>query len=165
MEQWTDLFGGAPPISPAQECARAVLVFFYGLVLFRLAGRRAFARWSALDIVVAIVSGSNLSRALTGQAALGGTLAATTVLVVLHCLVARAAARCARVSRLVEGLPVEVVKGGARTTAALRYGVTEIDADEAARAAGHGDARSVATMMLEPSGMLTTPRQAPIADR
>lgn len=56
MEQWTAPFGGAPPISPAQECARAVLVFFYGLVLFFLAGRRAFARWSALDIVVAFVS-------------------------------------------------------------------------------------------------------------
>jgi hypothetical protein len=39
-----------------------------------VAGRRVFGRWAALDIVVAIVVGSNLSRALTGAAQLGGTL-------------------------------------------------------------------------------------------
>ncbi|MGH8291183.1 MAG: hypothetical protein ACREV7_19635 [Steroidobacteraceae bacterium] len=40
----------------------------------RLAGRRTFARWSALDMIVSIIMGSSLSRALTGAAPLGGTI-------------------------------------------------------------------------------------------
>src|SRR5205085_2364850 len=95
-----DIFGPTGHTDTAQECARAVVVFFYGLVLVRLAGRRAFAQWTAPDIVVAIVTGSSLSRALTGNADLFGTLAATTVLTALHGVLAQAAARWPAVSRL-----------------------------------------------------------------
>ena len=69
-----DVFGSTVGITWWQECARAALIFCYGLLLVRLAGRRIFATWSALDIVVAIVTGSTLSRALTGNAPLFGTL-------------------------------------------------------------------------------------------
>ena len=64
------IFGVDAHLSWAQECARAVLVFAYGLLLVRVAGRRIFGKWSALDIIVSIVVGSNLSRALTGSAEL-----------------------------------------------------------------------------------------------
>ena len=36
------IFGGMKDLTLAQECARAVLVFFYGLVMLRLSGRRTF---------------------------------------------------------------------------------------------------------------------------
>jgi uncharacterized membrane protein YcaP (DUF421 family) len=86
------IFGSGPPLSAAQECARAALVFAYGLLLVRVAGRRVFGKWSALDIIVSIVVGSNLSRALTGDAPLWGTLAATTLLMALHWVLAHASA-------------------------------------------------------------------------
>ena len=47
--------------------------------------------------------GSNLSRALTGNAHLWGTLAATTLLMALHWLLSHAAARSPWLSHLVEG--------------------------------------------------------------
>lgn len=50
----------------------------------RIAGKRVFGKWAALDIIVSIMAGSNLSRALTGNAPLGGTLAATSLLMGLH---------------------------------------------------------------------------------
>lgn len=56
-----------PGTTWSQDCARAVLVFICGLVLVRIAGRRVFGQWSALEIVVSIIIGSNLSRALTGS--------------------------------------------------------------------------------------------------
>ncbi len=59
-------------VTVAQECARAVLVLAYGLTLVRLSGRGAFGKWSALDIIVSIMVGSTLSRALTGSAPLPG---------------------------------------------------------------------------------------------
>jgi hypothetical protein len=55
-----------------------------------------------LDIIVAIVTGSTLSRALTGNADLFGTLAATTLLMVLHWALSRACSRWPRVSRMLE---------------------------------------------------------------
>ncbi len=67
------IFGRDDAVDTAQLVARACLIFVYGLVLVRLAGRRVFGRWSALDIIVSIVVGSNLSRALTGNAPLLGT--------------------------------------------------------------------------------------------
>lgn len=72
-----------------QECARAALIFAYGLALVRIAGRRVFGKWSALDIIVSVIVGSNLSRALTGSAPLFGTLAATTLLMALHWVLAQ----------------------------------------------------------------------------
>src|SRR3954451_21763678 len=60
------LFGPTGQIAWGQECARAVVIFGYGLVLVRIAGRRIFANWAALDTIVSIVIGSSLSRALTG---------------------------------------------------------------------------------------------------
>ncbi len=78
------IFGGMKDPTLGQECARAVLIFFYGLVMLRLSGRRTFAQMSAIDLVISIVVGSNLSRAMTGGVPLWGTLASVIVLVVLH---------------------------------------------------------------------------------
>ena len=89
------IFGQLGHLSWWQECDRALVVFIYGLAIVRVAGRRVFGKWAALDIIVSVIVGSNLSRALTGQASLGGTLAATTVLMVLHWVLAQAAARAA----------------------------------------------------------------------
>ena len=74
------LFGASSPLDWTQELARAVLIFTYGLLLVRVFGRRVFRKWAALDFVISIVIGSNLSRALTGNAQLWETLAATALL-------------------------------------------------------------------------------------
>jgi len=157
-----DLFGPAGgQITAAQECARAVLVFVYGLVLVRLAGRRVFGKWAALDIIVSIVLGSNLSRCLTGSAPLWGTLAASALLMVLHWLLALAAARSARLSRVLEGRPVQLGQGGQLDASSLaRHAVSEADVKEALRAVGlehHSGSRLV---VLEPSGKISVLKQS-----
>ena len=107
------VFGNGPDLDWYQECARAALIFVYGLVLVRIAGRRIFGKWSALDIVVSIIIGSNLSRALTGSAPLWGTLIATTLLVALHWVLARLVAAFPGFSRVVEGRSIELARHGA----------------------------------------------------
>jgi uncharacterized membrane protein YcaP (DUF421 family) len=155
MPTWTYLFGATGQVAWWQEAARAALVFGYGLALVRLLGRRVFARWAALDIVVAIVAGSNLSRALTGNAPLLGTLAGTTVLLVLHRLCALAAARWRLASWLVEGEALVLARGGRvdRTTV-QRHAVSEADLEEAARGAGLDAPEQADTVVLEPSGKI-----------
>lgn len=59
-----------------QMVLRAVLIFFYGVLAFRFAYRRFFGQSTDFDIVVSILIGSTLSRALTGNARLLPTLAA-----------------------------------------------------------------------------------------
>ena len=76
-----------------QESIRAIFIFLYGLLLIRLAGIRAFSKQTPLDIDIAIVIGSNLSRALTGNARFLPTLAATAVIVLMYWLFERWAAR------------------------------------------------------------------------
>jgi uncharacterized membrane protein YcaP (DUF421 family) len=149
-----DVFGGTGELTWLQECARAALIFFYGLFLFRIAGRRAFAKWSALDIIVSIVVGSNLSRALTGPVPLGGTLAATTLMMFLHWLFAKLAARSSSFSRLVEGSSVQLAQAGAVAREVLvKHAVSDADLIEAVRSVGLDDTSK--TRVVIPSGKIS----------
>jgi len=150
------VFGAKGQVSLLQECARAALVFLYGLMLVRFAGRRVFGKWSALDIIVSIVVGSNLSRALTGSAPLAGTLAGTALLMALHWLFAQGASRSRMVSRLVEGSPVELARAGALDDRARRrWAVSEADLREALRQSGIEQVDQARLLVLEPSGKIS----------
>ena len=61
-----------------QMSLRAALIFLLGMLMVRFAATRAFGKWSALDIILAVVVGSNLSRAMTGSAPFLPTIVATT---------------------------------------------------------------------------------------
>lgn len=150
------IFGTQGDVSVLQECARAVLIFVYGLFALRVAGRRTFAQWTALDTVVAIVTGSSLSRALTGSAQLFGTLAATTLLLALHWLLAQGAVRMRWVSRIVEGTPVRLGQDGKVDPHALgRNAVSQSALDEALRGSGVETAAGTRLIVLEPSGKIS----------
>ena len=64
---------------------------FYGLVMLRLRGRRTFAQMSAVDLIISIIVGSNLSRAMTGGVPFLGTMVFVAVLVALHPMLVYAA--------------------------------------------------------------------------
>jgi len=156
MDVFDAMFGTNGHVTIAQECARAVLVLFYGLLLVRFAGRRVFGRWAAIDIVVSIVVGSNLSRALTGNAPLWGTLVASTLLMFLHWMLAQAAAHWPLVSRLVEGRARELGRDGRITHRKdLRVAISDADLAEALRQAGVERAEDTRLVMLEPSGKIS----------
>src|SRR6185312_1846136 len=108
----TALFGTQNHVSLEQECARAVVVFFYAWAMLRLSGRRTFADWSALDIVISFIIGSALGRTMTGSAPFPGTLAAVAVMVLIHVLISHGVARSSRFARFVEGMPVLLVDHG-----------------------------------------------------
>lgn len=149
------VFGFTGHVTWWQECDRALVVFIYGLAIVRIAGRRVFGKWAALDIIVSIIVGSNLSRALTGQAALGGTLAATTVLMALHWFLAQAAARSPRLAEILEGTPVELGRGGSVDPATMRrHSVSRRDLDEALRQSGVEEDGKTSRVVLEPSGKI-----------
>lgn len=151
-----DIFGTTGQVTWAQECARAVVIFIYGLAAVRIAGRRVFAQWTALDIIIAITTGSTLSRAMTGSANLFGSLLATTLMLALHWALAQAAARWPRWSRLVEGPPVRLAEDGRiDESALLRHAVSPTALAEALRGAGIDTPRGARLIVLEPSGAIS----------
>lgn len=153
----TELIGETENVLWWQMCIRAVLILIFGLVLIRIFGRRAFGKQNPLDIVVAIVVGSNLSRALTGNAPFFSTLAATAALIAVFWLLEEAAARSHFISRVMKGEPVHLVRHRRFDRGAMkRWGVTDGDIEEAAREAGKPGLDSVDDAVLERSGKIST---------
>lgn len=157
MEQLHQIFGDSNnDLTAWQMSARTLVVFAYGLVLVRLAGRRIFGRWSALDIVVSVIIGSNLSRALTGNAPLGPVLISSTVLVAIHWVLAAALAYSRPLSRLIEGRPVPLGENGEIDWGRLkRRTISEADIHEALRQCGVPDEKGTRKIVLEPSGKIS----------
>ena len=103
-----------------QFCVRALLLLPYGILCIRIAGRRTFSNLTPLDIFVAIVVGSNISRAMTGKAPFLPALVATLLLVALHRLLAMATVQSNLLARFIKGRPIELIRDGKVDRAALR---------------------------------------------
>ena len=139
-----------------QMSIRAAVVFLFGLVLVRIFGQRAFGRQTVLDVILAIVVGSNLSRTMTGNAPLFPTLAATTGLVLLYWVFAQIAARWHRVSWLVKGGVIQLAHDGRLDRRAMRRsGISEGDIEEAMRRSGIGSIDQVRSAYLERNGKIS----------
>jgi uncharacterized membrane protein YcaP (DUF421 family) len=113
---------------------RTVVVYVAALVLVRLASRRLMAKPSAFDVIVAIMLGSIMSRAINGSADLLPTLAASTVLLAMQWLLAFVAVHTQWFGPMVKGAPVLLIEDGTVREAALRAaGLTREDLIEALR--------------------------------
>lgn len=118
----------------AQLSVRAVLMFAFGILCVRVAGRRTFSQFAPLDIIVYLIVGSNLSRVITGKANVLPTMAATLTLVILHRLLAYASLRHTVISDWIKAHPTVLVRDGAPDTGALaRQGISDDDLREALR--------------------------------
>ncbi|MDQ2762583.1 MAG: DUF421 domain-containing protein [Pseudomonadota bacterium] len=103
-----------------------------------------------------MVIGSNLSRALTGNAQLWGTLAATALLLALHWLLSHAVARSVWLSSIFEGKAVHLAEEGRLKAPALKlHAVSEADLLEALRKAGVATSEDTKLIILEPSGNIS----------
>jgi uncharacterized membrane protein YcaP (DUF421 family) len=159
------VFGVENHLTTAQECARAVLIFFYGLALLRLCGPRMLGQWSALDIVISIMVGSALARTMTGGAPLLGTMAAAAVMAALHVILGYLVARSPSLAHLVEGKAVKLIDHGRIDHDARKaHMISEADLREALRQEGidgeeHAD--NVKVMTLEPSGKISVVKREP----
>lgn len=139
-----------------QMCVRAAIIFGYAVLLYRLAPRRSFSNLSALDIVITVVLGSSLSRALTGNAPLLPTLIATALLVALYAGMTALAPRSTLVSRLAKGRPIRLVQDGKPDWKAIRGAhLGEHDITEHLRLNGLRDLSQVEEAHLERNGRIS----------
>jgi uncharacterized membrane protein YcaP (DUF421 family) len=141
VEAWQAAMGkdGDPgSLTALQTVARALFLYGFGLVALRLGGHRILGRFSAVDVVVGIMLGSILSRAVNGAAPIGPTLAATAALVAVQRGLAAATCKTPRLARWVKGVPYPLMRDGKvipKALAAESLGVHDVE--EAIRLAGH----------------------------
>lgn len=139
-----------------QMANRAVVIFLYAIMLYRLIPRKAFGNSAVVDIVVTVIAGSALSRALTGNAPLLPTLAATAALLFLHVLVSVLSRHSEAISRLVKGRPVRIVRDGKVDWQMMsRAQLGERDLAEHLRLNGVAGAEEVAEAYLERNGSVS----------
>jgi uncharacterized membrane protein YcaP (DUF421 family) len=124
-------------INALQMSARAVIVFILAGVMLRIGNKRFMGKSAALDVMLGIVFGSTVSRAITGNAPFFPTLAAALTLVLLHWVLAAVAFRSRGFARAVKGNERVLVRGGLTISDAMRKAhITEDDLREALRVNG-----------------------------
>jgi uncharacterized membrane protein YcaP (DUF421 family) len=149
-----DLIGrSGEPLQLGQMLTRGLVVFVTGLVLIRLAAPRIFSRATPIDIVLAVIIGSNFSRTLTGNAPFFETMIVTALLVALHALLAHLAARFTPLATLLKGSPRILAQNSKIDWAAMRTcAVGRRDLLAAVRRAGGHELDDIDTAVLERDG-------------
>lgn len=150
------LIGPDEGADTAQLCCRAVLLFAFGILCIRIAGRRTFGQYSPLDIIVALIVGSNIGRVMTGKADVFPALGATLVLVLLHRLLAHATLRWGVLAWLVKARPITLVQDGRLEEKRLRRAeLSRDDLEEAMRIEQVDDVAEAARVTVEASGKVS----------
>lgn len=157
---WDMLFGpnaDSHTITALQMTVRAVLVFFIGLGLLRMSGKRTFGANTAFDMVVKIMLGAVLSRAVVAASPFWGTLLAGLVLVGMHRLLAWASFRSRFIAHFIKGEATVLAEHGRPNQANLNANhLTENDLLEGLReSANIGTVQQAETVRLERDGSIS----------
>ncbi|HEX8748605.1 MAG TPA: YetF domain-containing protein [Pyrinomonadaceae bacterium] len=141
-------------INALQMSLRAVIVFIVSIAMLRIGNKRFMGKSTALDVMLGIVFGSMVSRAITGNAPFFPTLAASLVLVLLHWILAALALRSHGFGYLVKGRDRLLVRDGEAQQEEMRKShITEEDLKEALRAQGKApEIKEIKAAHLERNG-------------
>lgn len=156
-ERWLGLSVDAIDLGFGHMAARALVVFVVAVILARMANRRMLGHNAGFDIMLLVVLGSVLSRAINGQAAFFPTLGASAILVGLHHIIATIAFHSHGFSQLVKGRPRTLVRDGKLDRAGMaRSNITEHDLEENLRInGGVAGAEDVAEARIERNGSIS----------
>ncbi len=124
-------------LSVMHMSVRAVIVFIAAIIMIRIGDKRFMGRNTALDVMLGIVFGSVVSRAITGNAPFFPTLAASLVLVLLHWFMSFIAFRWNGFGDLVKGNKRLLIRDGEIQWENMKKShTTENDLQEALRTEG-----------------------------
>ncbi len=124
-------------VNAIQMALRTVLIYAVTLVLIRLGSKRFLSEATAFDVIVGIMLGSVMSRAINGSAPLFPTLLAGLVFIGLHWSLAALAYHTSWFGSIVKGNPVLLIKDGKIQQQGMReIGFSTRDLEEALRLQG-----------------------------
>ena len=103
---------GAASLTWYQTALRAVIVYIAALAMVRLGEKRFLGKNTALDVIIGIVLGSVVSRAINSTETILPTLVAGFVLVGLHTLLSVITFHSDQLGDVLKGTPRLLVKNG-----------------------------------------------------
>ncbi|MBW3565133.1 MAG: DUF421 domain-containing protein [Acidobacteria bacterium] len=154
---WNYLLGiDDPDLDATQMILRATIVYVATIAMIRIGERRVLGKNTAFDVILGVVLGSSLSRAINGNASLMPTIFAGFMLIVLHWSFASLSYHHPWFGRLVKGRPLKLVSDGERIEKNFaRAHITERDLEEAARRRAGSDPDEADEIRLERSGEIS----------
>lgn len=159
-EPFQGLLGlGSDPsdVGVVQMLLRALLVYVFTLAIVRIGSQRLLAKASIFDVIVAIMLGSIMSRAINGSAPLLPTLVTGLGLLGVHWLLAIVAFHTDWLGSLVKGDRILLIKDGRIQHEGMRQAsITDHDLRQALRTETHQtDPSRVEVAYLERSGKIS----------
>ena len=161
------IFGGDYPpkdgLQAHQAAARAVVVYFVGLLIVRVGKSRLIARITSIDVILGFILGSLLARGITGSASISGTIAASVAVVACHSLFTYLAFRWHAFGTLLKGryLRPLVIGGQFQHENMRRSHLSEHDVMEEVRLKGIDDISQVTHAYKERNGEVSVIQRKP----
>ena len=84
MEELVAIFGEGEDLTVLEMCYRGGVVFCLALILLRISGRRSFGIKTPLDLIISVLLGSILSRAIVGASPFIPVIVCALTIVILH---------------------------------------------------------------------------------
>jgi uncharacterized membrane protein YcaP (DUF421 family) len=144
-------------VSSVEMALRALLVYVLAVILVRIGSKRFLSQATAFDVIVAIMLGSILSRAINGSAPFLPTIAAGAALVGLHWFFALLTSRTDFAGPLLKGEPRLLIKDGEVQEEEMRKAkLSEHDLEQALRMGSkQSDPSKIRRAYLERNGSIS----------
>jgi uncharacterized membrane protein YcaP (DUF421 family) len=159
-----------PEVSIAEKILRPLVVYFFLLLAFRIAGKRELGQMTPFDLIVLLTISNVLQNAMIGSDnSLGGGIIGALTLFVTNALVTRLAFAVPFIGRLVEPRPTVLIENGSILARSLQREV--MTRDELARAIRKHDLDPDTDMglikraLLEADGSVTIERVEQAGER
>ena len=139
-----------------QMATRSIIVYVATVLIARIAGQRFFGQHTAFDVVLGIILGSVLSRAINGTAPFFPTLIAGIILIVMHVLFATLTFYSHTIGLLFKGQPHQLVEDGQILWKSMRHSrISEKDLMAAIRLNHLTSVEHVKEAYLERNGQIS----------
>jgi uncharacterized membrane protein YcaP (DUF421 family) len=159
-EQFQTLLGlgrDVGDVSAFQMALRTIIIYVCSLAIIRIGSKRFLSQASAFDVIVGIMLGSVMSRAINGSAPFFPTVLGGAVLVGMHWLLAALAYHIKWFGPFVKGNPVLLIKDGHVQQQGMRQaGLSDHDLKQALRMQNnHTDPANIRLAYLERNGNIS----------
>jgi uncharacterized membrane protein YcaP (DUF421 family) len=157
IQSWLGLGRDSGEVGTAPMVLRTIVVYTFTLAVVRLGSKRFLSKATAFDVIVGIMLGSVISRAITSSDSFFPTLMAGATLVGMHWFIAWLAFRFDRFGTLVKGRSVLLIEDGKIQRDGMRQaGLSDHDLEQALRMQNnHIDPANIRLAYLERSGSIS----------
>lgn len=163
-----DFFQNQESLTAIDWILRAIVAFFFLVIVAKALGQRAISQLRLLDFVITLVIGNIISHPLSDEhLGLKGSVITTSVLVALYLVGIFSVLKWPRIRRLLNSAPIKVVQDGEIINKGLKKAKISIDVLlEELREEKVEDVKKVALALWEPDGKISVfldPKYVPIS--